>query len=97
MELWLHFALRFLYLYIRDEQTQAQSSTDHLLHSKHRRQSMTDQGLREKIFQGVRRLISGPQILLGPPSLIGAHAVKSFFVQAPNLCKIFFFQFFVQN
>ena len=39
-----------------------------------------DQGLREKIFQGVRRSIPGPQILLGPPSLIGAHAVKSFFV-----------------
>ena len=28
-------------------------------------------GLREKIFQGVRRLIPGPQILVGPPSRIG--------------------------
>ena len=38
----------------------------------------SNQGLREKIFLGVRRLIPDPQILLGPPSLIGAHAVKSF-------------------
>ena len=36
------------------------------------------QGLREKIFQGVRRSIPGPQIILGPPSFIGAHTVKSF-------------------
>ena len=34
----------------------------------------------EKNFQGVRRSIPGPQILLGHPSLIGVHAVKSFFV-----------------
>ena len=39
-----------------------------------------NQGLREKIFQGVLRSIPSPQILLGPPSLIGAHVVKSFFV-----------------
>ena len=32
-------------------------------------------------FQGVQRSIPGPQILLGPPNLIGAHAVKSFFVR----------------
>ena len=38
------------------------------------------QGLREKHFQEARRSILDPQILLGPPSIIGAHAVKSFFV-----------------
>ena len=32
-------------------------------------------------FQGVQRSIPGLQILLGPPNLIGAHAVKSFFVR----------------
>ena len=36
------------------------------------------QGLREKIFQAVRRSIPGPQILLAPPSLIGAHPLNHF-------------------
>ena len=43
-------------------------------------QARPTQGLREKISQGVQRSIPGPQILLGPPSLIRAHAVKSLFV-----------------
>ena len=47
-------------------------------------------GPQREIFQGVRRSIPGPQILLDLPSLIGAHAVKSFFVPAPNLRKTFF-------
>ena len=38
------------------------------------------QGLREKISQGVRRSIRGPKSHWAPPSLIGAHAIKSFFV-----------------
>ena len=35
--------------------------------------------LREN-FPGGTKVDTGPQILLGPPSLIGAHAVRSFFV-----------------
>ena len=39
------------------------------------------QALREKTFQGVRRLIPAPKSYWPLPSLIGAHAVKSFFVR----------------
>ena len=53
-----------------------------------------EQAFREKFFQGLRRSRPGPQILLGPPSLIRPHAVKSFFVSAPNLRKILFSDFF---
>ena len=34
-----------------------------------------------EIFLGGTKVDTGPQISLGPPSLIEAHAVKSFFVQ----------------
>ena len=41
-----------------------------------------NQGIKEKIFQRVRRWIPGPQILLPlPPKPYRAHAVKSFFVR----------------
>ena len=37
-------------------------------------------GPQSENFSGGTRVDTPPQILLGPPSLIGAHAVKSFFV-----------------
>ena len=41
---------------------------------------LCDQGLREKIFPGDKKVYTGPPNLVGPPSLIGAHTVKSLFV-----------------
>ena len=35
-------------------------------------------GPQREIFQGVRRSIPGPKILLGPPSLIAAHSLNRF-------------------
>ena len=41
-------------------------------------------GPQREIFPG------GTKVDTGPPNVIGAHAVKSFFVPAPNLRKFFF-------
>ena len=53
-------------------------------------------GPQREIFPGGTKVDTESRNLIGPPSLIGAHAVKSFFVPAPNLRKIFF-QLFAQN
>ena len=37
-------------------------------------------GPQRENFPGVTKIDIDPQILLGPPSLIGAHAVKPYFV-----------------
>ena len=42
-------------------------------------------GPQREIFPGVRRSITGPQILLGPQVLSGAHAGKSFFPMGVDL------------
>ena len=47
----------------------------------------TGQGLREKIFQGVRRSIQGVQILLGPQALSG-HMLLNHFLS--NGCRSLF-------